>query len=166
MLLTLDKASHVAEYADGRKTADLRRRATGHRGPILLAGTRDVRRRDGGGGGGGGLVLRGSLTGCRGPFTAEEMIGDPAKRGAVLLTDAEIRGYLAGARGGYLWEIGGVGRAERVRVEGWAGFQGLCGQRVASGRRQGQLRWTLRHPPRPRRRVPPAAAALPPPPAS
>ena len=148
-------------YAEGRKTADLRRRATGHRGPILLAGTRDVRRRDGGGGGGGGLVLRGSLTGCRGPFTAEEVIGDPAKRGAVLLTDAEIRGYLAGGprRGVPLGDWRGVGEGGAgVRVEGWAGFQGLCGQRVASGRRQGQLRCTLTHPPRPRRRVPPPAS--------
>jgi hypothetical protein len=137
-LLFLKRGSYFLCFREKRKWLELRRRRALHRGRLLLACTQPVRestRLD--------FMIEGSLTECRGPYTAAQIKADPELRGGLQLSDKEIESYL-GKQSGFLYAIEGVKKSRAV-LGTWQGngsnATGLVCQIVSEGEHKGKKRW-------------------------
>jgi hypothetical protein len=88
-------------------------------------------------------MIEGSLTECRGPYTAAQIKADPELRGGLQLSDKEIESYL-GKQSGFLYAIEGVKKSRAV-LGTWQGngsnATGLVCQIVSEGEHKGKKRW-------------------------
>jgi hypothetical protein len=144
LALILSHASLWFSLLEGRKIYELRRhkvRVPGGCLRVLLITCKAVRQRF-------GLSCRMAEAECTlrlGPFTAEEIIANPALRGGVLASDEEIRRLLPVYHGGvecegYLYQL----RRTRMSRATWCSWRGngSNGHGFLQQQVDGKLRWT------------------------